>query len=149
MLITWNCFSTSSTYLMSLSISHIHSSSAVCILLRHVHDPIPPWRQKICSFEYNTPSTKNVEKCHIFNTTITYQGTSQRLSSDNDPLFQYHQWQANLRILETREIKSIAYTPISHPFFERLIGTIWREYFNHIFFWNAQELERKLGGFLQ
>jgi integrase-like protein len=45
-------------------------------------------------------------------------------------------------------IKSIPYTPISHPFFERLIGTIRREYFNHIFFWNAQELERKLGGFL-
>jgi hypothetical protein len=26
------------------------------------------------------------------------------LSSDNDPLYKFHQWQANLRILEVTEI---------------------------------------------
>ena len=40
-------------------------------------------------------------------------------------------------------------TPVSHPFVERLIGTIRREYLDRAFFWNAQDLERKLGGFLQ
>jgi hypothetical protein len=35
----------------------------------------------------------------------------------------FHQWQANLRILEVTEIKSIPYVPLSHPFVERLIGT--------------------------
>jgi hypothetical protein len=50
------------------------------------------------------------------------------LSSDNDPLYRFHQWQANLLILEVTEIKSIAYVPLSHPFVERLIGTLQREY---------------------
>jgi putative transposase len=35
------------------------------------------------------------------------------LSSDNDPLYRFHQWQANLRILEVTEIKSIPYVPLS------------------------------------
>jgi len=45
------------------------------------------------------------------------------ISSDNDPLYRFHQWQANLRILEVTEIKSIPYVPLSHQFVERLIGT--------------------------
>jgi len=35
------------------------------------------------------------------------------LSSDNDPLYPFHQWQANLRILEVTEVKSIPYVPPS------------------------------------
>lgn len=30
---------------------------------------------------------------------------------DNDPLFKFHPWQANLRILEVNEIKSLPYAP--------------------------------------
>jgi putative transposase len=56
------------------------------------------------------------------------------LSSDNDPLFLYHRWQANLRILDIKEIKSVPYVPLSHPFVERLIGTIRREYLDQAFF---------------
>jgi hypothetical protein len=41
------------------------------------------------------------------------------LSSDHDPLYRFHQWQANLRILEITEIKAIPYAPLSHPFVER------------------------------
>jgi putative transposase len=44
-------------------------------------------------------------------------------------------------------IKTVPYTPISHPFIERRIGTIRREYLNHLFFWNAVDLERKLTAF--
>jgi hypothetical protein len=69
------------------------------------------------------------------------------LSTDNDPLFLFHQWQANLRVLEVSEIKSVPYVPVSHPFVERLIGTIRREYLDHILFWNAFHLERKLNDF--
>ncbi len=37
--------------------------------------------------------------------------------------------------------------PISHPFIERLIGTIRREFLDRIFFWNSLDLERKLNQF--
>src|SRR6266699_5103819 len=50
------------------------------------------------------------------------------LSSDNDPLYRFQQWHANLRILEVTGIKSIPYVPLSHPYLERLIGTIRGEY---------------------
>jgi putative transposase len=84
----------------------------------------------------------------MFNSAIRNKGLPQELSSDNDPLCRYRQWQANLRILEVEEIKSVPYSPTSHPFIERLIGTIRREYLDRLFFWNAKDLERKLAAFI-
>jgi len=52
-----------------------------------------------------------------------------------------------LRILEVEEIKSVPYVPVSHPFVERLIGTIRREFLDHVLIWNAIDLERKLEEF--
>ena len=40
-----------------------------------------------------------------------------------------------------------SYAPVSHPFVERLIGTIRREYLDRVFFWNAVDLARKLETF--
>ena len=70
-----------------------------------------------------------------------------RSTTDHDPLFRFHRWLANLRVLEIEEIKSVPYAPVSHPFVERLIGTIRREYLDRLFFWNAVDLTRKLGEF--
>ena len=39
------------------------------------------------------------------------------------------------------------YAPVSHPFVERLIGTIRREFLDHVLFWSVLDLERKLGEF--
>ena len=105
--------------------------------------------RRIIGFGVHAGDVDGVALCRMFNTAIASQNAPHHLSSDNDPIFRYHQWQANLRILGIEEIKSIPYTPISHPFIERLIGTIRREYLDRVFFWNAQDLERKLGGFLQ
>lgn len=66
------------------------------------------------------------------------------LSSDNDPLFEFLRWKANLRILEVAEIKTVPYVPRSHPFVERLIGTIRHECLDQVPFWSASDLERKL-----
>ena len=38
-----------------------------------------------------------------------------------------------------RSSPSIPYTQQSHPFVERLIGTIRREYLDHVFFGNGRE----------
>ena len=66
------------------------------------------------------------------------------LSSDHDPLYRFGQWQANLRILEVAEIKTVPYVPLSHTFVERLIGTIRREYLDQTLFWTTAYLEEKL-----
>jgi putative transposase len=105
--------------------------------------------RRIIGFGIHPGNVDGVALCRMFNTAISTQGAPHYLSSDNDPLFRYHRRQANLRILEIRKIKSISYTPVSHPFVERLIGTIRREYLDRVFFWNAQDLEKKLGWFLQ
>ena len=62
-------------------------------------------------------------------------------------MFEDHRWQANLRILEIDEIKTVPYVPLSHPFVERLIGTTRREFLDHVLFWNARDLARKLADF--
>ncbi len=87
--------------------------------------------------------------CRMFNQAIAGMVLPKYLSTDNDPLYRFHLWQANLRILEVTEIKTVPYVPISHPFVERLIGTIRREYLDHVQFWNEIDLERKLGDFKQ
>ncbi len=72
---------------------------------------------------------------------------AQARQTDHDPLFRFHRWLANLRVLEIEEIKSVPYAPISHPFVERLIGTIRRECLDQVFCWNSVDPARKLGEF--
>jgi len=80
----------------------------------------------------------------MFNHAIAGQQLPKHVSTDNDPLYRFHRWLANLRVLDVDEIKSVPHVPVSHPFIERLIGTLRREYLDRVFFWNALDLERKL-----
>jgi hypothetical protein len=41
----------------------------------------------------------------------------------------------------------VPHVPLSHPFVERLIGTMRREFLDYVLFWNARDLERKLTEF--
>src|SRR5271169_6322532 len=82
--------------------------------------------------------------CRMFNRAIARQRPPRCLSSDHDPLFRFHRWLANLRVLEVNEIKAVPCTPRSHAFVERLIGTVRREYLYRTLFWNQSDLERKL-----
>jgi hypothetical protein len=54
---------------------------------------------------------------------------------------------ANLRILIISGIKTLPCVPLSHPFVERLIGTVRRECLDKTLFWNERDLERKLTDF--
>jgi putative transposase len=90
------------------------------------------YTRRIIGFGVHAGTLNGVALCKMFNRAIRGQlWMSKFISSDNDPLYGFHQWQANLRILEVTEIKSIPYVPLSHPFVERLIGTIRREYLDH------------------
>ena len=44
-------------------------------------------------------------------------------------------------------VQTVPDVPWSHPFIERLIGTLRREYLDRLFFWTADDLERKLESF--
>ena len=85
--------------------------------------------------------------CRMFNEAIRGHGTPRDLSTDHDPLFEAHRWEVNLRVLEIDDIKTVPHVPMSHPFAERLIGTVRRESLDHVLFWNARHLERKLVDF--
>src|SRR6516162_1029865 len=78
-----------------------------------------------------------VALCRLFNRAIHTQVLPKYLSSDHDPWYLFHQGQANLRVLEIHEIKTVPYVPLSHLFVERRIGTIRREYLDQTLFWDV------------
>ena len=80
----------------------------------------------------------------MLNRAIRGQTTPKYLSTDNDPLYRFHRWQANLRVLEVTEIKTVPDVPLSHPFVERLVGTLRRECLDRALFWTTTDLEAKL-----
>ncbi len=103
--------------------------------------------RRIIGFGVHAGDVGGPALCRMFNKISIEMGAPRYLTSDHDPLFRFHQWRANLRIRETQEIKSVPHAPLSHPFTERLIGTIRREYVDQILFWNERDLEEKLGEF--
>ena len=101
--------------------------------------------RRIIGFGVHAGTVDGVALCRMFNRAIRGQRWLPKyLSSDHDPLYKFHPWQANLRILEVTEIKTVPYVPLSHPFVARLIGTIRREYLDPMLFWTSADLENKL-----
>lgn len=103
--------------------------------------------RRIIGFGVESGSVDGPSVCRMFQNATARQPLPRHVSTDHDPLFRFHRWLANLRVLEIEEIKSIPYTPVSHPFVERLIGTIRREYLDSTLFWNSLDLARKLNEF--
>jgi transposase InsO family protein len=102
------------------------------------------YTRRIIGFGVQAGNVDGPALCRMFNHATSGQSWPTYLSSDNDPLFQYHRWKANLRVLEVDEIKSLPHVPMSHPFVERLIGSVRREMLDRTFFWTATDLENKL-----
>ena len=105
------------------------------------------YTRRIIGFGIQAGVVDGVALCGMFKQAIRGAGLSKYISSDHDPLYRFHQWQANLRILDVIEIKTVPYVPLSHPFIERLIGTIRRECLDRMLFWTAPDLEMKLTAF--
>ena len=103
--------------------------------------------RRIIGFGVEGGTIDGVAVCRMFNSAASGQPTPGHISTDHDPLFRFHRWRANLRVLEIEEVKSVPYVPTSHPFVERLIGTVRREYLDRVLFWNSVDLARKLAAF--
>ena len=102
------------------------------------------YSRRVIGFAVYAGNVDGPSLCRMFNQATSGQAWPERISSDNDPLFQYHRWKANLRVLEIEEIKSVPHVPMSHPFVERLIGSVRRKLLDQTFFWTATDLEYKL-----
>jgi len=104
--------------------------------------------RRIIGFAVQAGTLDGMAVCRMLNGIIgNSDNLPTHLSSDNDPLFRFHRWRANLRILDVAEIKTVPYVPLSHPFVERLIGTVRREFLDQVLFWSARDLENKLDEF--
>jgi len=103
--------------------------------------------RRIIGFGVHAGAVDGPSFCRMFNRAIRGADSSRYISSDSDPLFRFHRWKANLRILEVTEVKTVPYMPIAHPFVQRLIGTIRREYLDFVPFWTARDSENKLLSF--
>ena len=103
--------------------------------------------RRIIGFGVERAVIDGISICRMFNRAIAGYKLPTHVSTDHDPLFCFHRWLATLRVLKIEEIKSVPYAPVSHPFIERLIGTIRREYLDRVFFWNVVDLTRNLNAF--
>ena len=91
------------------------------------------YTRRIIGFGIQRGIVDGLALCHMFQQAIRGASLLKYLSSDHDPLYRFHQWEANLRVLGVTEIKTVPYTPWSYPFVERLIGTIRRECLDRLF----------------
>ena len=97
---------------------------------------------------FHCGAVNGVALCRMFQRAIRGHSLPKYLSSDHDPLYRFHQWQANLRILEVTEIKSYPIrAAIASLHAERLIKALRREYLDRILFWTTVDLGAKLTEF--
>ena len=106
------------------------------------------YTRRIIGFGLQAGKVDGIALCRMFNRALRGHGPMPKyLSSDHDPLYRFAQWQANLRILGVAEIKTVPYVPLSHPFVERLVGTLRRECLDRTLFWTTADLEAELREF--
>jgi len=103
--------------------------------------------RKIIGFAVHCGDLDGITVCSMFNKIQSGKTLPKYLSTDNNPLFKFHRWRANLRIMEVEKIKSVPHTPTSHPFIERVIGTSRREFLDRTLFWTTNDLQNKLDDF--
>ena len=80
--------------------------------------------RRIVGFAVCCGSPDGPSVCRMLRHIIFGSAPPTYLSSDHDPLFEYHRWKANLRILGVKEVKTVPFVPLSHPFVGRLVGTV-------------------------
>ena len=97
--------------------------------------------RKIVGFSVHAGRCDGVIYCRMFNGIVSGKSTPKYLRTDNDPLFLFHRWKANLRIIDVTEIKSVPATPTSHPFIERTIGSVRRECLDQMLFLARFQIE--------
>jgi putative transposase len=68
--------------------------------------------RRLIGFGVHSGIVDGLALCRMFHRAIRGHRLPRYLSSDHDPLYRFHQWQANLRVLEVTEIKTVPYVPL-------------------------------------
>ena len=68
--------------------------------------------RRIVGFAVRCGSPDGPTVCRMFRHIILGSAPPTYLSSDHDPLFEYHRWKANLRILGVKAIKTVPFVPL-------------------------------------
>ena len=63
--------------------------------------------RRIIGFGVHRGIVDGVTLCRMFQRAIRGQRLPKYLSLDHDPLYRFHQWQANLRVLGVTETKTV------------------------------------------
>jgi hypothetical protein len=71
--------------------------------------------RRIIGFAVHSGVVDGVALCRMFHRAIRGHSLPKYLSSDHDPLYRFHQWEANLRMLGVTEIKSVPYVRFRTP----------------------------------
>lgn len=106
---------------------------------------IDVYSRRIVGFPTQASTCTGPTVCRMLNEILANTSTVPiQIGTDNDPLFRFHRWEANLRIHGIEEIKTVPEIPCSHPFVERAIGSVRRECVDQTLFWNGIDLQPKL-----
>ena len=62
--------------------------------------------RRIMGFSAAAANIDGVAVCRMFTRAMAGHAPPPHLSSDNDPLFTFHRWRANLRVLDVDEMKT-------------------------------------------
>jgi len=105
--------------------------------------------RRIVGFAVQVMAVDGASACRMFGEILGRAGVTspKRLSHDRDPWFKFDQWIRNPVILGIEAVHTVPLVPLSHPFVERLIWTVRREFLDQVFYWNATDLQRKLASF--
>ena len=100
--------------------------------------------RRIIGFGVGVANLDGTVICRMFNRAIAKQTPPRQFLQITIHCFAFIGGSRIFVVLEVDEIKAIPFTPRSHAFVERLIGTVRREYLDRTLFWNQSDLERKL-----
>ncbi|MHB8455812.1 MAG: hypothetical protein ACYDDO_14215 [Acidiferrobacterales bacterium] len=66
-----------------------------------------PFTRRIIGFAVQAGDIDGPILCRMFNQAVSRMGAPRSLSTDHDPLFTFHRWWVNLRILGIEQINRI------------------------------------------
>ena len=108
---------------------------------------IEVFSRRLVGFGVESAPIDGLSVCRMSNRVIVGATLPKRLSTDPVPLFRFHRWLANLRVLEIEQIKTVPYVRVSQPFVERMMGTIRQDDLDRVLLWKSADLARKWAAF--